>query len=467
MNSLNRGIRNAFRNTIRTGSVVIILAISIGLALIMLISLFAVNDRIDSVRASVGNTINVSPAGIRGFQGGGELLAQTDADTLAALSHVTNVEQSFQTRLTPGTDTSLQSAIEPGSFGQRNGGGNGSSGGAAAEQGPPAGASPGGGSASRGNQPLTMPVMASGVQENASLQSLGVDQLDIVSGEGLASTTQDNVALVGTQLATKNSLQPGSTFTLFNTEIKVVGIYDSGNQFSNSSLLMPIDTLRKLAGSEGQINSLVVTTDSSDNIQPVTDAIKSALGSKVDVVSQLDSTSSALSSLEGVKSIARYSLVGALVSASAILFLIMLMIVRERRQEIGVLKAIGASNLKIMKQFISESVTFTLIGSLVGVVIGLAFSNPVLNMLVNSSTAQSAQAGRGAFRGGPPGGGAGGPGRGLVSAQQSALQNLNAVISYDLLLYGLAAAIIIAIIGSAVPAWSISKIRPAEAMRGE
>lgn len=465
MNSLTRGIRNAFRNMIRTGSVVIILAISIGLALIMLISLFAVNDRIDSVRGSVGTTITVSPAGIRGFQGGGELLTQADSDKISSLDHVTAVEQSFQKMLTTDTDTSLKSGIDPGSFGkQNNSSGNGSSG-AGNQDVPPAGGMPGG---AGGGQQMTMPVMATGVGQNASLQSLGVDKLDITSGDGLAAATEDSVALVGSTLASKNNLQPGSTFTLFNTQIKVIGIFDSGNQFSNGSLLMPINSLRKLASSEGQINSLVVTADSSANVQTATDEIKDAMGTKVDVTSQLDSTKQALSSLEGVKSIARYSLVGSLVSASAILFLIMLMIVRERRQEIGVLKAIGASNIKIMKQFITESLTFTLLGALVGIVLGIVFSNPVLNMLVSSSSSQSSQAAQGPFAGGPPPGarGPGGPGS-LVSASQSALENLNAVINYQLLLYGLVATILIAVIGSSIPAWSISKIRPAEAMRGE
>ncbi|MDO8735701.1 MAG: FtsX-like permease family protein [Thermoleophilia bacterium] len=467
MDSFTRGVRNAFRNYIRTTSVVIILAISIGLALIMLISLFAVNDRIDSVRASVGTTITVAPAGIRGFQGGGELLTESDADTVSSLDHVASVEQSFTSRLTTDTDTTLQSAIDPGSFGQQNSGSSGQSGGA--QMSPPPGAS------GMGGATMTLPVMVNGVQDNASLQSLGMDKLDIVSGEGLASTTEDNVALVGSQLATKNNLQPGSTFTAFDTQIKVVGIFDSGNQFSNSSLLMPIDTLRKLASSEGQINSMVVTADSSANVQAVTDSIKSEMGSKVDVVSQLDATSQALSSLEGVKSITRYSLAGALISASVILFLIMLMIVRERRQEIGVLKAIGASNVKIMKQFISESLTFTLMSAVVGTVLGFAFSNPVLNILINSSSSQTTQVAQGAFRGGPQGGppgggappGAGGPGRQVVSASQSALENLNAVLDYRLLVYGLMAALLIAVIGSSIPAWTIARIRPAEAMSGE
>jgi len=471
MNSFTRGIRNAFRNSIRTGSVVVILAISIGLALIMLISLFAVNDRIDSVRSSVGTTIYVSPAGIRGFQGGGELLTQTDAETVKGLDHVSSVEQTFTAQLTSGTDTSLQSSIDPGSFGQRNnssGGNNSASQSSSGEEGPPPGAVSG---ANRNGQPLTLPVMASGVEDNASLQSLGVDKLDIVSGEGLSSTQEDNVALVGSQLAGKNNLQPGSSFTAYNTQIKVIGIFDSGNQFSNSSLLMPINTLRKLSSSEGQINSMVVSADTSANVQSVTDAVKNALGSKADVTSQIDSTSQALSSLEGIKSITRYSLAGSLVSASAILFLIMLMIVRERRQEIGVLKAIGASNIKIMKQFITESLTFTMLGGIFGMVLGFAFSNPVLNILVNSSSSQTSQSARVAFRGGAPGGGVPGgvPGRPgqLVSASQSALENINAVIDFKLLMYGMLAAIAIAVIGSSIPAWTIAKIRPAEAMSGE
>jgi len=35
------------------------------------------------------------------------------------------------------------------------------------------------------------------------------------------------------------------------------------------------------------------------------------------------------------------------------------------------------------------------------------------------------------------------------------------------MMYGLMAALIIAVVGSSIPAWSIAKIRPAEAMSGE
>ena len=74
MNVISRGIRNAFRNIVRTFSIVIILGLSIGLSLTMLIAHQAVGDKIKSVESSVGNTVSISPAGVRGFQGGGNAL---------------------------------------------------------------------------------------------------------------------------------------------------------------------------------------------------------------------------------------------------------------------------------------------------------------------------------------------------------------------------------------------------------
>src|SRR5437868_2768069 len=119
MNTLTRGMRNAFRNSIRTVSIVIILGLSIGLAITMLIARAAVESKIESVKSSIGNTITVSPAGARGFQGGGEPLTQDSVNKIKSTSHVTSVTATLQDRLT--TDNSnLVSAIEAGSLGRRN-----------------------------------------------------------------------------------------------------------------------------------------------------------------------------------------------------------------------------------------------------------------------------------------------------------------------------------------------------------
>ena len=50
---------------------------------------------------------------------------------------------------------------------------------------------------------------------------------------------------------------------------------------------------------------------------------------------------------------------------------------------------------------------------------------------------------------------------------QNVLRDIHAVVGYDIILYGILAAVIIAIIGSAIPSFIIAKIRPAEVLRSE
>jgi putative ABC transport system permease protein len=123
---VNRGARNAFRNEIRSFSIIVILGLSIGLALAMLLAHQAVGQKINSVKSSVGNTITVSPAGFRGFGGGGNPLNQDQVNKVEQINHVSSVSESLNDRLS-GSDTNLQSSIDAGRrFGGGFGGGDGS-----------------------------------------------------------------------------------------------------------------------------------------------------------------------------------------------------------------------------------------------------------------------------------------------------------------------------------------------------
>src|SRR5579871_671584 len=100
MSATSRGIRNSFRNPTRTIAIVLILSLSIGLALAMLLAHKAVDQKIQSVKSSVGNTITISPAGVRGFEGGGNPLTQDQLNKVAALPHVSKLTESLNDRLT-------------------------------------------------------------------------------------------------------------------------------------------------------------------------------------------------------------------------------------------------------------------------------------------------------------------------------------------------------------------------------
>jgi putative ABC transport system permease protein len=453
MNVITRGVRNAFRNVIRTLSIVTILGLSIGLSLAMLLANQAVGQKIESVKATVGNVVNISPAGVRGFDGGGEALTAESIAKVENLDHVTSVGKSLNDRLDT-DNTDLKSAIEAGSLGKRFSQNNGQR---VIIRGPgpqDSAQTPGGATTS-----FTPPITVIGTTAPTKLSSAqGGGTFKLTDGEVFASNSSEKVAIVGSSLATKNNLKVGSTFTAHGEIIKVVGIFDAGNTFSNNQVIMPLKTVQALSEQTDSFTSVTLTVDSVTNVESVTAAAKDALGDTADVTNDVESTKNTIKPLENIKTISLYSLIGSVTAGIIIVLMTMIMIVRERRREIGVLKAIGASNLKVIGQFTTEAITLTSLSAAIGIIIGAIASNPITKMLLNNATSNEGQAlengGRMMMRG--P---IGDVGRGL--------QDINAVVGWDIILYGFAAALVIAVIGSAIASFFIAKVRPAEVMRAE
>jgi putative ABC transport system permease protein len=465
MNTISRGIRNAFRNQIRTISIVVILGLSIGLSLAMLIAHQAVNQKITSVKSSVGNTITVTPAGYgQGFGSGGNPLTETELAKVQSLAHVVSVSQSLSDRLTTNTNTNLQSAVSLGSLGRRfEGAGSNSTGGGG-------GGSAffgGGGSGTGATTTFTPPVTVVGTTSPTTLSSTGSSSsssFTLKSGTVFSGSSSDDVALVGTTLATKNNLKVGSTFTAYNTTITVDGIFDGGSTFVNNQVILPLATEQKLSDQTGDVTSASVTVDSINNLSSTTTAIKNQLGtSTADVTDDVTRAQTEIQPLQDVSSISLYSLIGAVIAGGVIVLLTMIMIVRERRREIGIFKALGASNFKVMFQFMSEAVTLTLLGAIVGIILGVVAGNPITKLLVNNSSSTTATT---PGAGGGFGGGRGGGGGGFGFIHNN-VTNIHATIGYSIIIYGLLAAIVIALIGSAAVSFLIAKVRPAEVMRSE
>jgi putative ABC transport system permease protein len=458
-----RGMKNAFRNTIRTLSVTLILALSIGLALIMLLSYQAVQAKITSVKDSIGNTVTVTPAGEQGFQGGGNPLTTTQVTEVSKLSHVTKSVSTVSDRLTPGTDTNLATAIDAGALGARFNQQNQNAGGYGGPM-----PTPRPGATAAPARTFTVPITVTGTNDPSSLTSNGSS---LTSGMLFSGSSSADVAEIGSGLASKNSLKVGSTFTAYGTTITVDGIFEAGSTFADAGMYMPLTTLQNLSSQQGDVTQATLTVDSIDNVSSVVTAVKSALGSAADVTSSQDQATTALAPLQNIKTISLYSLIGALVAGAIITLLTMVMIVRERRREIGVLKAIGSSNIGVVVQFVSEALVLTILGGVVGMILGVLLSNPVLKVLVNnvSTTMTVTTTGTGGGRGF----GGGGFGRAAQLGNQAAgtfrtaLSTLHASVGLDVILYGVLAALGIAILGSALPAFLIAKVKPAEVMRAE
>ena len=479
MNPASRGIRNAFRNGVRTTSIVIILGLSIGLSLTMLVAQRAVESKIKSVKSSIGNTITISPAGFTPGSDVGNALTGSDLAKVQSLTHVTGVTET----LTDRQSTTGSSSPEFGRFGGNSdpsartttsltspitlNAGTGDNGG-------PKLFISGGGSLPAN---FSLPVSFLGTNDFGSLMSqYGAS---ITGGKQLSGSADTNDALISQQMADKNNLKVGSTFTAYNATLTVAGIFKTDNRAAQGTVALSLPALQRLSGQSGTVTGAVATVDSLDNLSSATTAVKNTLGRNADVESAQEQADNTVAPLNSVKTVATFSLVGAVAAGAVIILLVMVMVVRERKKEIGVVKAIGGSSLRIMGEFMVESLTLAVLGAVVGLLIGVVGGQPVTKTLVDNSTSNNSAVtkvqgpGGGQFTisrsgGGPDGGFGGRFGNNLRrNSTVKGLGDIKAQIGPGLLLDGFGAAVLIAVLGSALSAGLIAKVRPSTVMRSE
>lgn len=452
MNVVSRGVKNALRSPLRSGAIVLMLAISIGLILSMLVARGSVNTKISDVKANSGTIITISPAGVMGFAGGGDPLTADQLATITKTVHIASTSASLSDQLGT-TDTNLVSSIELGSFGMRqqrfSSESSAMTGTAASSDVTP----------TETARPAPTPnTTVTGTTNPNSISTDGSD-LKLTSGKTIDGNSSSLVALVGSDLATKNSLSVGSTFTAYGSTITVSGIFNTGNKFQDSGIVMPLATVQNLTSQVGAVTSVKANVDSSDNVNAVVASLKSSLGTAADITSQAEQAAASVSSLQSISGLALAGVIGATIAGAVIVLLAMVMIVRERRREIGVIKAIGGSNKKVIGQFVIEALTLTVIGSIIGLAFGVLVSGPMTNSLVSSQTSSSSspQMDRGGFS-------AVGRGFGQIGTN---FTQVTSSITPTVFVSAVGITLLIAIIGSAVPAWFIARVRPAEVLRTE
>jgi putative ABC transport system permease protein len=428
MSMVWRSLRNLFRSPLRTTLMVVLLAVSIGLALIMFTVHSATQNQLGSIGTEIGTEITIRPAGAYGMMGGGEPLVEEDVDKLSDIDHVVSVQGSVQTQY---TGDSLESAVDAGSLGGRGGG--------------PMGDSSGGG--------FRMGIMVMGFDAATESPTLmGDAEMEIVDGRYFTTDENDaDVMVVGQDLADENGLEVGSTVDIEGTSVMVIGIYDSGQVFGNNMLVMPIDTAERLFDLDG-VTSVTVVVDDVDNVDGVADAIREIFDEDTaDVVTAQDTYERINDSVTNAGSTSTIGMIAAFSVAAVVVLFSVILMMRQRVKEIGILKAIGASNRQIGFQFSLETLAVSLVGAIIGALITYPLAQKVANMLTSSSTSSA----------GP------GPGGGMFSQVGGTVAGLEVAVSPVVFLYALAIAAALAILASVLPTWYIARVRPAEVLRNE
>lgn len=444
MNVFSRGAKNALRSPLRAGAIVIMLAISVGLLLSMLVARSSITAKINDIKATTATNITITPAGVHGFQGGGNPLTMDQVSIIKNTPHVSSVTASLSDQL-GSTDTNLVSPLQLGSLGRR------------LQR-----------FEARGGNPTTTSPMTPRISVTGTTNpSTTIPSSKLTSGVMINGTSSNDTAIVGTSLASKNNLKVGSTFTAYGTPFTVTGIFDTGNAFQNSGILVPLATLQALTNQPGAVSNVIATVDNSDNVSSTAAALKTSLGDKADIVTQEEQITALLQPLQSISSLALAGVIGAALAGVVIVLMAMITVVRERRREIGIIKAIGGTNAKVVGQFVTEALTLTIIGGVLGLLLGVVVSGPMTQSLVSNSKPTSSIS---AKTGHVNQGGTAARLRGSRAFGQQVSANFKQIrgaVTPSTLSIGAGIVLLVAIVGSAVPAWFIARIRPAEVLRTE
>jgi putative ABC transport system permease protein len=256
-----------------------------------------------------------------------------------------------------------------------------------------------------------------------------------------------NVAVIGRMVQRdliKDGDPVGKDLEINGSFFKVIGVFsDDGGDWDERMISIPITTLQQMKKSSDTVNTVFIAY--SENLKPE-EAIKYGENLKKEIkaskkVSPDDENAVYVNNrAEGLKDSFLFMFVltlivgfiglGTLLAGIIGISNIMVYIVKERTQEIGVRKAIGAKPKSIVALIIQECVTITVVSGLIGVGIGILTLN-------------------------------------LIGDSLEKYFILNPGVSTVMFVAAFVSLVFSGLIAGFIPAYRASKIKPIEALRAE
>ena len=258
-----------------------------------------------------------------------------------------------------------------------------------------------------------------------------------------------NYVFINEELADYNELELNDKIILEdedeNTyEFEIIGIFEDNDtsnaspmsMFSNSvnTIVINAEALENITNENDDIIGTVNPTfiiDEYKNLEKLQDEFyEKGLDETYILESNEEIATAGVSSIKNIKGFSLTFLIITLVIGGIVLFVINMINIRERKYEIGVLRTIGVSKMKLTSQFVLELLIVALVTLLVGAGIGAISSKGVSNMLLASEISSSEeQMNEMQNNFGGPGGMLGGMPSGKPSSMPGGFNNISGVPS--------------------------------------
>ncbi|WP_461225906.1 ABC transporter permease [Lacticaseibacillus suihuaensis] len=271
-------------------------------------------------------------------------------------------------------------------------------------------------------------ITVSGVSSTASSANFSDKTYVIKKGRGLtASDKNTNNVVIESELATENDLKVGDTITIKNAaktktyKLKVVGIYKAKSTASttmgggmmgggdpSNTIFTSYTFANTLKGTKYKdtADSVVFTVTTPSKVASVKKAATKLISSKFSLTADDQSYQMVKASMSSVTSFADKIVWLVAIAGTIILALIVVLMIRERRFEIGILLSLGEKRAKVIAQFFVELFVILLVGVGIASAGGQFVGDKLAAQVVSSAQTTTSNTSQ---LGGMPGG-QGGPG---------------------------------------------------------
>jgi putative ABC transport system permease protein len=173
--------------------------------------------------------------------------------------------------------------------------------------------------------------------------------------------------LVDRLYAKQKRLQPGADIKLLNHNWHLVGIIEGGKL---ARVVVSLGRLQEVLGTPDKVTSIYVKLDDPANIDAVVDFIDQNSGSvKAQPMADYTEATYNVANYPGLSEFMYVVMAIGVVIGFGVVCLSMYMAVLQRTREIGILKAIGASNIFILRIILAEAMVLAIGGTIFGILL--------------------------------------------------------------------------------------------------